>query len=396
MADLPPDPTGLQEARLFLRDLQARHPTPAGALGIALGTSVVDACLAQLKARREFELTDDPQRVRRGGMCFHRELEERRIDTAEALVTRIAPGHFEDPVYLALMAYQAASIMMALPDEAAGGRRKGPDWSRFLIGTVHNPEVNAFAQRFIHSGHTVVVLHSALIELAYQAAKATVAATHPAPSNGPQPAERLYRTLEACFFKGYPRAFQNETVPSEHVLALTYLIGMVERWVIGHEFGHGLATEVGWNWAPVESPARSEEFFADNHATVLTALSAHRLDGYPPDSALVGGIFALACLDIFQRGLSLVRHGEERAGTDDGEHPGNEARAQNIVAIFKSFFTSPLSGDARITAEECAKVGSRVFVQANTLLTLWREVRPRLMKDFQQGRAVAPMWFQAG
>ena len=67
----------------------------------------------------------------------------------------------------------------------------------------------------------MVVLHSALIELAYQAAKATVAATHPAPSNGPQPAERLYRTLEACFFKGYPRAFQNETVPSEHVLALT-------------------------------------------------------------------------------------------------------------------------------------------------------------------------------
>ena len=396
MTDLPHAAPSLQEARRFLRDLQAQHPTPGGAVAAVQGTSVLDACLALLNARRDFQPTDDPQEVKRGGLYFHRALEEKRIEVAEELVQRIAPGPFEDPVYLALMAYQAASITMALPDDRPGGQRKDPDWSRFLIGTVHYPEPNAFAQSFIRSGYTVVVLHSGLIEFAYQAAKATVAAMHPGPSSDPQPVERLYCTLEACFFKGYPRAFQNEAVPQEHMLALTRLIGMAERWIIGHEFGHGLATEVGWNWAPVESPERAEEYFADNNATLLTALSAAKLDGYPPESALVGGTFSLACLDVFQRGLSLVRHGKESSGEGSGEHPGNKVRAQNIVAFFRSFFEASAPGQAAADVEDSAQLGNRVFLHANALLDLWKQVRPRLMNDFVQGRPLAPMWSKSG
>lgn len=421
----PPE-EGLLQARRFLRDLQAEHPTRGGAVGIALGESVLDACLARLSERRNFQPTDDPDVVVRNGIKLDRKLEERRIALAEKLIRRVDPGPFEDPVYLALIAYQASSIEMALLDPTEG-KRAGPDWSRYLIGTIHSSELNAFAQRFDTYGYTVVALYSALIEFAYQAAKAVVAAQNPTRSSrsrsfvttnasadhvaaqlkrNPGPAERLYRTLEAYFFTGYPRAFAGETVPVEHVLPLTHLIGMAERWIIAHEYGHGLAAAVDWTRNPAVNLGRAEEFFADNNATVLTALSAVKLDGIPPEFALIGGTFALACLEIFQRGLSVVCCGKELGDASDSDHPPNKVRAQNIVDNFDRLFDLGADGkshgiDLRWVLEpgrkriddEASRLRSRmVFQYPNTLLAIWGQVRPRLMKDFENGRILNPMW----
>lgn len=423
---IEPPEEGLLQARRFLRDLQAEHPTRGGAVGIALDEPVLDSCLANLNQRRNFQPTDDPEVVERNGIRLDRKLEERRIALAENLIRRVDPGPFEDPVYLALIAYQAASIEMALPDSIEG-KRADPGWSRFLIGTIHSSELNAFAQRFDSHGYTVVALYSALIEFAYQAAKAVVAAQNPTGSSRSQafvttnasadhvaaqlernqePVERLYRTLEAYFFNGYPRAFAGEIVPVEHVLPLTHLIGMAERWIIAHEYGHGLAATVDWTREPAVNPGRAEEFFADNNATILTAMSAVKLDGIPPEFALIGGTFALACLEIFQRGLSVVCCGKESSNASDADHPPNKVRAQNILDNFDRFFDLSAGGkshgiDLRLVLEphrdgidnEASRVRSRiVFQYPNTLLAIWGQVRPRLMKDFENGRILNPMW----
>ncbi len=261
---------GLLQARQYLYQKQAELHH-----GGSRGEFTLISALAQLGQRRRFPPP---------GLKLDPELEEKRIALAEDLIRRTDPGPFEDPIYLALLAYQAASIELALPD-SIDGRKIDAGWSRFLLGTAHSPEVQA--QSWTSSqGYTVVWLDSGLIEFCYQAAKAVIATLHPVTVSGtrvsfeftdqhirdeldrnPEPVERLYRTLEAYFFgDGYPRApgFSQEAVPAEQVIPLTILVDMMERWVLAHEYGHGFATGWGFknraNETEDVSPARAEEF----------------------------------------------------------------------------------------------------------------------------------------
>jgi hypothetical protein len=415
---------GLSEAREFLRDLQAQNPTTSGISRIALGQPTMDSALAELSKRRSFQRTADPRLVVRDGLKFDPELEEMRIALAEDLIRRVDPGPFEDPIYLSLLAYQAASIEMALP-ASSGGKPIDWGWSKFLLGTIHNPETNAGAQTFDSNGYVVVVLYSGVVEFAYQAAKAVVAAQNPARATdgrgfvttvssaahiaaelarNPEPVERLYRTLEAYFFGGYPRAFTNEVVPIEHLLPLGFLIDMTERWIIAHEYGHGFAPRIDWKRAP-ESPERAEEYFADENAIILTAMSS-RLDGIPPEFALIGGLFALACLEVIRRGLSVVRRGVIDADEGDDAHPPNQMRAENILRAFNVLV------DIRETAtgtdvglklqsgldlnppetDAMRLLRANVFQYPNALFAIWDRVLPRLRKDFESGRRLHRVW----
>jgi hypothetical protein len=417
---------GLEEARRFLRGQQAKFPTKPGEPGITLEKSKLASTLAQLDKRKGFQTTDDPQLVIREGLKFNREIEERRIALAEDLIRRVDPGPFEDANYLALLAYQAASIEMALPDRT-DGRPIDWGWSRFLLGTIHSAELNAFAKTFKLHDYTVTAVYSALIEFAYQAAKALIAAQNPVSStdhrgfvtvdsspdhiaaqldHNQEPVERLYRTLEGYFFEGYPRVFYGETVPVEHVIPLTNLISMAERWIIAHEYGHGFAAGIKakFKLAP-ESPDRAEEYFADNNATILTALSAVRLDGLPADIALIGGTFALACLEVVRRGLSVVRYGKVLRYEGDKKHPPNRMRAENVLNAFNFFFdthSSPTGIDWALIlrpdkrpvddTEETRQRRARVLQYPDALFAIWDRAHPRLLKDFENKRSLHQMW----
>ena len=232
-----------------------------------------------------------------------------------------------------------------------------------MLGTAHSPEVQA--QSWTSSqGYTVVWLDSGLIEFCYQAAKAVIATLHPVTVSGtrvsfeftdqhirdeldrnPEPVERLYRTLEAYFFgDGYPRApgFSQEAVPAAQVIPLTILVDMMERWVLAHEYGHGFATGWGFknraNETEDVSPARAEEYFADSNATILTVMSAAKVDHVDPAISLSGPAFALACLEVKRRGLSVARCGKVLDSSGDGEHPPNKLRAANVLRTFDQFF----------------------------------------------------------
>jgi hypothetical protein len=421
------DAEGLQEARKFLHEEQRKYPTPAGVRQEMLGQSTLQPALAALDTRRKFESGEMPCMVVRDGMAFNREPEMQRIALAEELIRRSDPGPFEDPRYLALLAYQAASIEMALPDTLTQGL-VGERWSSVLLGTIHVPQIDSFEQSLFTSDYAVVCVYSALMEFAYQAAKAVtpVLSAHlrgrglavgalddkeieRRVANDPEPAERLYRTLEAYFFNGYPRAFVGETVPQEQVPLLTYLIDMTERWVIAHEYGHAVGatfhTVLGSRW---RTSQYSEEYFADMNATILTALSAGKLDGVPPDFALIGGTFALACLEVVRRSLAMVREGKVGPDRGDDKHPPTTHRASFISDIFNHHvlvsnenygpsgfdvaFVANLKGAPDLDPATIEDRHKRVFQFPTALLAIWRSIRTRLRDDFTKGRELHSIW----
>jgi hypothetical protein len=426
------DIEGLSEARKFLRDMQAQHPTPAGLLNDMLGRSMLDASLAELNKRRVFEPTGDSNPVFRDGMAFDPKLETQRIDLADELIRRSDPGPFEDPRYLALLAYQAASLEMALPETLTQGI-VGTRWGSILLGTIHAPEVNSFERTFARYGYTVVCLNSGLIEFGYQAAKVVtpILISHPDRrgrlalgemdvkeiearlAKNPEPVERLYRTLEAYYFKGYPRAFIGETVPGQQIPMLKFLTDLTERWVIAHEYGHGMSAGfqalVGAQWP---ASRYAEEYFADLDATILTALSATKLDGVPPEFALMGGTFALACLEVVQRGLAVVRDGKDSTDRGDQEHPPEKDRALFIFDNFNRYLVikenpyGPGDMDVAFIAHPTTPPAAdpamlelrrkRVFQFPNALLAVWQRAEPRLQADFTNGRPLHAIWKAQG
>lgn len=422
------DPAGLVQARERLRQEQADHPTPRGLTQLLSGQSVVAATLAYLDQRRRFQPTSIPGRVWRDGMIFEREVEERRIALAEDLIRRTDPGPFEDPNYLALLAYQAASIELVLPDD----RRADWGWDRFLLGTVHDRELNAYSRTILFpKNYTTVVLYSGLIEFSYQAAKAVIAAMHPVRptatgaavtanmsdqhiadelSRNKEPIERLYRTLEAYFFTtGYPRALHDEQVPVEQAIPLSLLISMAERWMIGHEYGHGIAARMGFAAkaaGATENPARAEESFADDNGLILTVVSADRLDHVGPVFSLAGPAFALACLEVLRRSESVVRQGRVLPDEGDNIYPPIKARFDHILNAFDFHFEVfrddqtgldlalahrlpdwvPVDTEARRTRR------AAVTRWSNTLFAIWDQVLPQLQKDHDSRRPLHRVW----
>jgi hypothetical protein len=127
-------------------------------------------CVWQLPGKKRSQI------ARRVLWKYVRQIEEERIRLAEEVVCRVSPSPFEYPTYLALLAYQAASIEIAFGSPSEGRRH---ECSTFLRGTVHAPNVNAFANIRSVRGYAIIGIHSGLVELMYQTAKAVVACIAP-------------------------------------------------------------------------------------------------------------------------------------------------------------------------------------------------------------------------
>lgn len=412
-------------ARAYLRYQQEQHPTPVGVMRLLGGESMLERTLAALQWRKQFVPTGDPNVVRRGIWKFERQVEEERIALAEEIVRRVDPGPFEDPIYLALLAYQAASVEMA-----AGWRPTPQDqrWSKLLLGTVHLAEVDSFARVFQRSGYTIVGLHSGLVEFIYQAAKSVVAAGHPVGSSGgawdvqadfspeaieaeldrnSEPVDRLYRTLEAYFYEGRPRAFSNENVREHEGPVLSQLVATAERFVIAHEYGHKVALDLHQTPAAVSNPSWVQEYAADQFATLAVVVSGHRLDHYMPEVSLAGCVFSLACLDILAQGRSIVLEGRVRVNEGDGDHPPPRRRANRVVEVFLNnvrveyspgFRSCELTflptGGERAGSDDATRehIRSGAFSYANALLILWKRASQLLLLDHTRGRPLHQTW----
>jgi hypothetical protein len=264
-----------------------------------------------------------------------------------------------------------------------------------------------------------------LIDFVYQAAKAVVEALNPSRSttgrsavaaaldlelirermrSEPGALVRLYRVLAAYFFDGYPRASSFETVLDEQSPPLSLLVSMAERWILGHEYGHGLAS-LSFEAPPEVNLSRAREYSADAAATIATVRSAAELDHVSPEFALGGAIFALSCLDILVRASNLLRTGKEENPSGESEtHPPTRDRAMKVIATFRQFFDVRYDADGgfdldfvlRREAPEAHNFsrehGRRAFAFANVLQTLWPPVARRLLDEHRAGRELHSHW----
>lgn len=421
---------GLQNARRLLRAKQKRAGLEMGISRPVTNTSPVDLALQRLRDIKQFQATDSPQIVRRGVFTFDRQLEEKRLRWAEGIIRRVDPGPFEDPTFLALLAYQAASVEMSAPMMVGDASGEGDQWSAFILGTIPSFKVNAFAT--VHSGqaYTVVEVHAALIDFIYQSAKAIVAAQQPARATdsrsavvtttatesilsalreNPEPADHLYRTLEAYFFNGVTRAVRKEQVPLEHQPPIALLVNMAERFVVAHEYGHGRTSgiippnaNVKAKWVP--------ELLADAYAVATTVLSGSMLDRLAPEFSLAGGVFSLTCLSLLGQAFHLLRDGQipEDAGSDC--YPPFALRTAQLLNVFYTFFDVEYDDSARQyklrliqdrrypkepsdNARRHIEGGS--YSSARTLLMLWTLVKEKLLKDHINKRPLHPLWSKA-
>jgi len=432
---MPLSDPALASAREILRREQALHIGDAARAWATMPT-VFEIALDALQWRKKFEPTDAPGVVRRGLWKFEREVEEERIRMAEELIRRVEPGPSEDANYFALLAYEAASVEICMASTAASGRTAaggaaGQRASRFLLGTVHAARVNAFARVLRHLDFTVVLIHSALVDFMYQAAKAVIAACNPVRSydgrsdiqtspkgaaieveldRNPEPVERLYRTLEAYYFRGYPRAFANEYVGEESHPPLGMLIALSERFVIAHEYGHGSWINLGSQLIDSDNPEWTQEFLADQFGMFAMVSSGQTLDAVDPAVSLSAATFALACLSVLARGLSLARDGVIPDNDGSKSHPPSRMRAEQIVAGYHKLFKTEFRPDGRgcvavprsqpfnsveVDHEVREYISSGAFEHANALFTIWKRVRVRLLRDFQSGRRLHSMWAAA-
>lgn len=409
----------LEQARNFLRSEQVYNGLSGGQGSPA--TSVTEIALQ--RHREITQLTSDgekPGTVRRGAFTYDQEVEEERLSHGQAIIHRVEPGPHEDPNYFALLAHQAASIELAFGEVNI-------DFSKHLLGTVHSGAINAFTSATGVEDYWVVVLNSGLVDFVYQAAKVVVQAMNPeeAPEESsyavevsrnlgsirrrlmvdPGPIDRLYSTLEAYFFKGYPRATQLEVVPTAHSPVLSLLVGLAERWLIGHEYGHGIEASVYWD--DQGSRPQAEEYLSDSIALVLSVLSAQRLDRVPPEFPISSAIFALACLDIRRRAMQLLLTGDEHSGpTEVGVYPTPQDRISNLIESFRALFnvryhdasgsyeleflrTRSDTGEPHEFTDERAN-STRVF--ADVLEIVWTLTQDRLLNDRHQGRTLHSMW----
>jgi hypothetical protein len=410
-------PKGLEAARRYLRGEQAKAAASGGGGPYARRQNTTEEALYFLHKQRQFISTDDPNILRRGVFRFDRKAEGERMRRAEELIRRVQPGPFEDPNYFAFIAYEAASIEMALP-------RHNGEFSRLLLGTVHNPFVDASSNRTEVRGYTIVQLHSGLIDFMYQSAKAVVEAMHPvlnpdktsfviAPADMDEvrarlkvndaPVNRVYRTVESYFFNGYPRAFENETLVEEQLPVLEVLVWMAERWAVAHEYGHG--TALGRDFGIAPNPSWAEEFYADLIATILTVLSAWSLDHLPPEQSLSGANFTLACLDVLRRGYSVVTTGREVRDEGSATHPPHQFRAQRTIDVFRQFFDVHYTDRGKVSSLDLVvrkqppaehafgkEQGEGVYFFSNVLFEIWSAVKERLTLQYRDKRPLHSMW----
>jgi hypothetical protein len=224
----------------------------------------------------------------------------------------------------------------------------------------------------------------------------------------PGPADRLYRAVESYLFDGYPRpkvlSPEGDPPPEAHGPALSLLTGLAERFVLAHEYGHGMETPRPPS-NDVEDLGHWHEYYADAHATTLSVASEARLDNFRPEAVLGAAIFSLCCLDLVKRARNLVVTGDQFYGSGEGSHPENRERASEILHWYRRQFRTTYHPDGTFDPQfvhnpDAMPPGSDELPplikemaprMAQILELVWPQVTPRLVKD-RQNRKLAQVW----
>jgi hypothetical protein len=329
--------------------------------------------------------------------------ERARWALTRQIIERVAPGPFEDPVFLEMLARQAASIEIALCPE--GGTISPEALSRIIVGTIGQPRSEAYSAAI--GDAAVIAVSAGMMEFIYQCAKVVVLSwkkrapagpgqvsfsvrpedTAEVLGSDPYPVALLRSTLAAWLFKGRPRSAGSRLPSSAERIPVTRLINGAERFVLAHEYGHALMHELKVLSSATPAPPENEsawdkEFAADTFGALAVSESSRLLDLLPANIALMGAELVMKAHEIFDQVFGLVRGGE-MPDESVASHPPFAQRAAVLEQLYLQLHPEPT-----IAREDLE--GMRA--PAETLDQIWARVAPELVGTLRAGMPLDPVW----
>jgi hypothetical protein len=390
-------------ARRLLRNTQREW---ARGMEPATGNEALELA-RQRTAERIAEARQEGEYVRVGVFRYLADIERARWDRTAEIVERVQPGPFEDGGYLEFLAYQAASVEMYLATADLDPSVE-PALHRIIFGTTGEPTSQASTRQV--GDAAFIVMSAGMVSLMYQMAKAVTLSWMPKPApkgaaislsgdlqdtrtvidRDPTSVNIVADTLLGWLYNGFPRPPDSMEPPPIYQPSLGLLTNYSERFVIAHEYGHGLVDQFGialpWVNDAQNMSGIDKEFRADVIASIVVAASAGELDGVAPNIALQGAVLAMKAHEIADRAIDLARGGDGAPSWRSTTHPPFEARAQLVEEVYRSL-TQGVE-DSRLDV-----AGMRV--PADTAELLWERVSPRLRTELRTGRRLHPIWNRA-
>lgn len=205
---------------------------------------------------------------------------------------------------------------------------------------------------------------------------------------------RFQEAVETYVMQGSPAAAPQYYLDQHYSHVAKYIWESMERFAVGHEYGHFLAGHLrsGSTQAALLGseevyeflPKWEEEFEADRLSLSLT-LYAMAVQGGDPGVGYMGVDLFFSSLDIAERAISMVKTGDENHRPRRASHPPVEMRRERlrktVPATLKEEFTS--------YAELAVTTGQQVEWIVERL---WRDLRPVFRRYYLEDRRPLRPW----
>lgn len=289
---------------------------------------------------------------------------------AAEILERVQPGPHENPVYLDLLARQAASVERFLLDEEGIGPRIAEVLPRILIGSTGEPASTAGTTS--DGDASVIKIPAGMIALRAGLARTVAQIQQTTIDEDSSPIGALTDTLFGWLFNGVA------TIEASNGLA-----ELAERFVVAHEYGHAILDQfrVPLPWLHCdEVDALTKELRADMVATLAVVGSAAKLDGVPPRAALQGAILAVKAHEMAGRAIDMAAGETGTPGPTSAWHAPVAARLELVQQTYGSMVED--AGDEQLSKDSVLLATDEI----------WERVRPRLVAELYAGSQLHPLW----
>jgi hypothetical protein len=402
----------LQEfsAAEYLKAKQAYFRQCLGLVPRRSEEEVLELALKEVQKRQEQSVRQGDV-IHEGAFQYSAPLEEQRWQQTRDIIQRVSPGMDEDPIYVEMLARQAASIEIVLcqKDTNSPNPKALALCERILLGTIAEFHPAAETWHRQNWDQFLVVLSYGLLVFLHHAAQAvffnwrpqdpppgtTVSYSYDTKNQSP---ELLYNTLYAFMFKGYQLADFDDRPPAEYESIIGLWVNYAERFVIAHEYGHTLFRQWGKiNPSWQVRPSWQEEFLVDSFAFINTIESAGRLDSVAPNVAFTGVLFSLTCMNIIYKTLDLIRDGAVRQDDGTETHPPTHRRISALKETYRQYIGTDVKYNVHVEGKSGQGktidlgINGKLF-PSDTLNLLWDSIQHIFLEAHEKKSRLHPIW----
>ena len=302
------------------------------------------------------------------------------------------PTPYEDPNLYAILLEMSDDI------EAALKAKNLLTPTRLVLGTLPTNTLAASSIALPATHEHIVLFESGLFDFAFRMSKIAALVFPPIDAGTgwfskdvdldrgveehPEVLDELQATLYAYLVQGDPRRAPSPTIADRHVMTAATLLRSLELFVLGHEYGHIVAShsdDVGPN-PSADATIRydwDDEYGADSvGVSLMTAV----MDDFP--LAFWGAVHWFSCQEVFDRCRAILANGAYDPKVVSPTHPPNLARSRQLRVVARELRAGPETERAIRLADQVDSFWSR----------LWQVSEPYWVEMYQQGKRPAAIW----